>query len=132
MDNLLDYFKFNEGKAEKFPNIKKMDMDGYVVYLGRDARSNDHLTFNIANPEDYWFHVKGIPGSHVVIRVKDKLPTKEVIKAAAELAKKNSKIDKSKNTCTVVYCQRKFVKKESNMKDGEVRVDYINAHEINI
>ena len=36
-----------------------------------DAKSNDHLTFNIADVNDYWFHVKGVPGSHVVLHIKD-------------------------------------------------------------
>jgi len=120
---------FNEGKKDKFPNIKKTEIDGFIIYIGRDAKSNDHLTFNIADKEDIWMHVKGVPGSHVVIRVRENLPTMELIKKAAELAKKNSKADKEENA-TVVYCQRRFVKKEQGMNDGQVRVDYLNADEI--
>jgi hypothetical protein len=126
---ILGYKQFNESKKDKFPNIKKLDINGFVVYVGRDAKSNDHLTFNVADKEDIWMHVKGVPGSHVVIRVRENLPTKETIKLAAELAKKNSKIEKGSNA-TVVYCQRKFVKKEKGMNDGQVKVDYINADEI--
>jgi predicted ribosome quality control (RQC) complex YloA/Tae2 family protein len=120
---------FNEGKKDKFPNIKKTEIDGFIIYVGRDAKSNDHLTFNIADKEDIWMHVKGVPGSHVVIRVRENLPTLELIRKAAELAKKNSKADKEEKA-TVVYCQRRFVKKEQGMNDGQVRVDYINADEI--
>jgi predicted ribosome quality control (RQC) complex YloA/Tae2 family protein len=120
---------FNEGKKEKFPNIKKVEIDGFIIYIGRDAKSNDHLTFNISDKEDIWMHVKGVPGSHVVIRVRENLPTLELIKKAAELAKKNSKADKEEKS-TVVYCQKRFVKKEQGMNDGQVRVDYINADEI--
>lgn len=122
---------FNESKKDKFPNIQKKEIDGFVVYIGRDAKSNDHLTFNIADKEDIWFHVKGVPGSHVVIRVRENLPTLELIKKAAELAKRNSKADKEERA-TVVYCQRRFVKKEQGMNDGQVRVDYLNAEEITI
>ena len=129
MENkVLNYKLFNESK-NKFPDIKKVNIDGFIIYVGRDAKSNDHLTFNIADDTDYWFHVKGSPGSHVVIRVRENLPTNEIIKVAAELAKKNSKSSKSENV-TVVYCQRKFVKKEIGMNDGQVRVDYINSHKI--
>lgn len=132
MENkILKYNQFNEGKKDKFPNIKKVDIGGFVVYIGRDAKSNDHLTFNIADNDDYWFHVKGKPGSHVVIRIRENLPTQEVIKSVAELSKKNSKMDKA-DKATVVYCQRRFVKKERGMNDGQVKVDYINAHEITI
>jgi predicted ribosome quality control (RQC) complex YloA/Tae2 family protein len=37
-------FSFNEGK-DKFPDIRTLDIDGFIVYIGRDAKSNDHLTF---------------------------------------------------------------------------------------
>ena len=124
----MKYLKYYEGK-EKFPNIKKVDINGFIVYVGKDAKSNDHLTFNIAGDFDLWMHVKGVPGSHVVIRVRENLPTKETIKLAAELAKKNSKIEKGSNA-TVVYCQKRFVKKESGMNDGQVRVDYTNSYQI--
>jgi predicted ribosome quality control (RQC) complex YloA/Tae2 family protein len=122
---------FNEGKKDKFPNIKKVEIDGFIIYIGRDAKSNDHLTFNIADKEDIWMHVKGVPGSHVVIRVRENLPTLELIKVAADLAKRNSKADKQEKA-NVVYCQRRFVKKEQGMNDGQVRVDYLNAEEITI
>ena len=127
--NIMNFKLFNESKKDKFPNIKKVDINGFVVYIGRDAKSNDHLTFNVADKEDIWMHVKGVPGSHVVIRVRENLPTKETIKSAAEMAKKNSKCDKGTDA-TVVYCQRRFVKKESGMNDGQVKVDYTNAYEI--
>ena len=132
MRNLRTFKHFlNEGKKDKFPDIKKSEIDGFVVYLGRDAKSNDHLTFNVADEEDIWMHVKGVPGSHVVIRVRENLPTETTIKKAAELAKKNSKA-KDKEHATVVYCQRRFVKKDPGMNDGQVKVDYVNAHDINI
>jgi len=120
---------YNENKKYKFPNIKELNIDGFIVYIGKDAKSNDHLTFNIANDKDIWMHVKGKPGSHVIIRVLDKMPTPELLKFCAELAKKNSKYDKSERA-NVVYCQRKFVKKEIGMNDGEVKVDYVNSYEL--
>jgi predicted ribosome quality control (RQC) complex YloA/Tae2 family protein len=126
---MIKKFSLFEGKKDKFPNIKKVEIDGFIIYIGRDAKSNDHLTFNIADKEDIWMHVKGVPGSHVVIRVRENLPTLELIKKAAELSKRNSKADKEEKA-TVVYCQRRFVKKEQGMNDGQVRVDYLNADEI--
>jgi len=120
---------FEEGKKEKFPNLKKMEIDGYQVIIGKDALSNDHLTTVMSNPEDMWFHVKGVPGSHIIIRQGDKLITNEVKKTVAELAAKNSK---AKGDCVVVCCKAKFVKKLPDMNPGQVRVDYKNAEEINI
>jgi predicted ribosome quality control (RQC) complex YloA/Tae2 family protein len=135
----MKYLKsFNESSKNKFPNIQKKEIDGFVVYIGKDAKSNDHLTFNIADDDDIWMHTKGVPGSHIVIKTKELTSTKEItlpdieiIKKAAELAKKNSKSSKDEKVI-VVYCKRKFVKKEKSMNDGQVKVDYKNASEISI
>ena len=126
---MIKKFNLFEGKKDKFPNIKKVEAEGFFIYIGRDSKSNDHLTFNIADKEDIWMHAKGVPGSHVVIRVRENLPTDQIIRYAAELAKKNSKASKDDNV-TIVYCQRRFVKKESGMNDGQVKVDHINSYEI--
>jgi predicted ribosome quality control (RQC) complex YloA/Tae2 family protein len=128
-NKIMNYKSFNESKKEKFPNIQKLEIEGFIVYVGKDAKSNDHLTFNVADKEDIWMHVKGVPGSHVVIRVRENLPTETVIKSAAELAKKNSKSSKD-DKATVVYCQSRFVKKEPGMNDGQVKVDYTNYYQI--
>lgn len=127
----MKYLKYFESKKVKFPDIKKIELEGYTIMVGRDSKSNDFLTFNLADDEDIWLHVKGVPGSHVVIRVRESLPTPEVLKMAAELAKKNSKASKL-DSVKVVYCQRKFVKKEPGMNDGQVKVDYVNSEEITI
>lgn len=128
MNHLKNFSLYLESKKDKFPNIKKVDVDGFIVYIGRDAKSNDHLTFNVADKEDIWFHAKGVPGSHVIIRIKDNLPTPEVIKKVANIVAKNSK-SKSDKTI-VVYCKSKFVKKEPGMNPGQVKVDYTNAQEV--
>lgn len=120
---------FIESKS-KFPNIKTVDVDGYQVLIGKDSASNDHLSLNMANPDDMWFHVKGHPGSHVIVRCKDKSITPEVKKKVAELAAKNSKCGKGK--CVVVCCKSIFVTKSSEMKPGQVKVDYINSEEIDV
>lgn len=120
---------FKESKKDKFPNLKNLEIDGYQIIIGKDAQSNDYLTTIMADDEDMWFHVKGVPGSHIIIRQKDKLVTNEVKKKVAELAAKNSK---ASGDCKVVCCKAKFVKKEPNMNPGQVKVDYKNAEEINI
>jgi predicted ribosome quality control (RQC) complex YloA/Tae2 family protein len=128
--NILNYSSFLEGKKEKFPNYKKVEIDGYVIYVGKDSKSNDYITFKIAEDDEYWLHVKGIPGSHVIIKNNnDQKPDITTIKQAAQLAKNNSKASKESGV-NIVYCLRKFVTKDINMKDGQVKVDYINASEI--
>ena len=42
--------------------------DGWQVLVGRTDAENDYLSFRIARPEDWWFHVRGMPGSHVILQ----------------------------------------------------------------
>lgn len=128
---LKRFKQFNESKKHKFPNIQTLEIDGFTIHIGKDAKSNDYLTFKMAEDEDIWMHVKGLPGSHVIIKISDKLPTDSVIKSTAELAKKNSKADKE-DKIIVVYCQKKFVKKDNEMNDGEVKINSINSYKITI
>ena len=126
------FSKFNEGKKNKFPNIKKVELDDFTIIIGKDAKSNDHLTFNMAKDDDIWLHVKGVPGSHVAIICNNSsLPTLSTIKVAAEFAKENSKANGISNT-KVVYCKRKFVTKKSGLNDGQVLVDYNNSDYITL
>lgn len=121
---------FNESKKDKFPNIKTLNIDGYIVLIGRDALSNDYLTINMANPDDMWFHVKGVPGSHIVVRMIDGVTMKYDTKLkVANLAVKNSKC-KEYLEVKVVCCKAKFVKKDKDSNPGKVVVDYDNAEEI--
>jgi len=126
---VLDYSRFLESKKDKFPNIKTLTVDDFTVLVGRDAKSNDYLSLTMANEDDLWFHTKGLPGSHVIIKVKENLPTPEVISKVAKIAAKNSK---ATGTCTVVYCKAKFLSKTSDMKPGQVSVDYTNSQEIEV
>ena len=119
---------FLESKKSEKPKIKKHDIDGFVVYQGKDANSNEHITLELSNEDDIWMHAKGVPGSHILIKIKDKLPTETTIKRAAIIAAKNSKSEEE--MVKVVYCKKKYVKKEPGMNTGQVKVDYINANEI--
>ncbi len=60
---------------------------GWHVWAGRTARDNDKLSLKIARNDDWWFHLRGAPGSHVVLFVRDGTePDKGTIKAAAAIA----------------------------------------------
>ena len=138
MSKIKSFKSFLESNKDKFPNFKKFDISGFTVIVGKDAKSNDYITFQMASDDDIWMHVKGHPGSHVVIKLTEhsntketNLPTTEVLREAASLAKKNSKANKEPKV-TIVWCKRKYVKKDSGMNDGQVRVDYKNSHEIQI
>jgi predicted ribosome quality control (RQC) complex YloA/Tae2 family protein len=124
MKYIKSFFESKKGK----PNYKKHDIDGFVVYHGKDANANEHLTLEVANEDDIWMHAKGVPGSHVIIKIKDKVPTETTIQRAAMIAAANSK--SSDDMVKVVYCKKKYVTKEPGMNTGQVKVDYINANEI--
>ena len=67
--------------------------DGMIVLVGRTARDNDVLSLKLAAPRDFWFHVAGESGSHVVVRNPDKLDAlpRETKRFAAALAAGYSK-----------------------------------------
>ncbi len=67
--------------------------DGMIILVGRTSSDNDILTFKIGAPRDYWFHVSGGSGSHVVVRNPDGLDTlpRDTKKLAAGLAAGHSK-----------------------------------------
>jgi predicted ribosome quality control (RQC) complex YloA/Tae2 family protein len=124
----MRYIKyFFEAKSDK-PKVKKHDIDGFVVLQGKDASANEYLTLEVANEDDIWMHAKGVPGSHIIIKIKEKIPTETTIQRVAEIAAKNSK--STEDMVKVVYCKKKFVTKEPGMNTGQVKVDYINANEI--
>lgn len=124
MKHLRTFFESSEGR----PKIKKHEIDGFLVLQGKDANSNDYLTFEMGKDDDLWFHAKGVPGSHVLIKIKDKLPMEITIKKVAQIAAKNSK-SKEDPIC-VVYCKKKYVKKTPELNPGQVKVDYSNSYEI--
>jgi predicted ribosome quality control (RQC) complex YloA/Tae2 family protein len=60
---------------------------GWVVLAGRTSADNDVLSIKLARPNDWWFHVKGMPGSHVLLRVPaGEEPDRDAVKAAAAIA----------------------------------------------
>lgn len=95
----------------------------YTVLIGKDSKSNDILSIKIAKQNDYWFHARGLPGSHVVLRVdnpKEGVP-KNILKIAAQLAAFHSKA-KTANLAPVAYTFGKYVRKKKGMEPGKVSI----------
>ena len=90
-----------------------------VVYVGKNNRQNDFVTFSIAKPHDFWFHTKGFPGSHVILKTSLSKPTAAEIATAANLAAYFSKARNS-SSVPVDYTEKRFVKKPSGAKPGFV------------
>lgn len=92
---------------------------GSVLFVGRNNRQNDLVTFKTAQPRDLWFHTKDIPGSHVVLRSAGSPALNDDIEMAAHIAAWFSKARESANV-PVDYTERRYVKKPSGAKPGFV------------
>ena len=93
----------------------------YHLYVGKDSRNNDLLTTKFARQNDYWFHARGVSGSHAVLRVdntKESVP-KNILKAAASIAAFHSKA-KTAGLAPVSYTFKKYVIKKKGMEPGKV------------
>lgn len=115
---------------KKFPNIKKMEIDGFEVLVGKDAESNDYLTMQMRIDGDLWFHAQGFPGSHIILRCGDRIADQTTKNKVAELAAKNSK---ASGLATVVCCPIGLVKKKPGSNPGKVEVENsLNIEKIDI
>ncbi|MGD8439937.1 MAG: NFACT RNA binding domain-containing protein [Holophagae bacterium] len=106
--------------------------DGMTVLVGRSARDNDLLSLKLASPRDFWFHVSGESGSHVVVRNPDKLDVlpRETKRFAAALAAGYSKAQRGGRTA-VHMAQACDVGKRRGMAPGKVtlrRYATVHAH----
>lgn len=98
--------------------------DGYDMYVGKNNFQNDELTFKIATGNDWWFHAKGAPGSHVIVKTNgDELPDR-TFEEAARLAAYYSK-NRGAEKVEIDYIEKKHVKKPNGGKPGFV-VYYTN------
>lgn len=101
------------------PPAEFKSREGYRILVGKNNTQNDSITTRLASKGDLWFHVKGIPGSHVVVMCGGNDVSEETVLFAARLAAKNSKASTSSNV-PVDYTPIKFVKKPNGAKPGMV------------
>lgn len=98
--------------------------DGFHMYVGKNNLQNDELTFNFAVGNDWWFHTKGAPGSHVIVKTNgEELPDK-TFEEAGRLAAYYSKA-RGNEKVEIDYVEKKHVKKPKGAKPGFV-VYYTN------
>ena len=96
--------------------------DGFVVLAGKTDRDNDYLSLKTAGPNDYWFHVRGMPGSHVVLQSKSGLePPRDILKMAAAVAAYHSKA-RNGGIVPVSCTKARFVTKPRGAKPGTVQI----------
>lgn len=105
-------------QAKSAPTVIKLSEDT-TLYIGKNNKQNDYVTFSVGGSSDLWFHTKNIPGSHVILKTNLPQPQTEDIQTAANLAAYFSKARGGSNV-PVDYTLRKFVKKPSGAKPGFV------------
>ena len=84
------YLKADTGKKRvktaKLPPMRFVSTDGYPIYVGRNNRQNEELTFRSARKDDLWLHASKVHGSHVIIACAGVTPPDDTITQAAQLA----------------------------------------------
>jgi predicted ribosome quality control (RQC) complex YloA/Tae2 family protein len=100
---------------------RTLDVEGFTVLVGKSDEDNDVLTFEVAEPDDFWLHVAGHSGSHVVVRNPDRLaaPPAPVLARAAELAAYYSK-GRDAGKVEVHWCRARDVSKPISFPAGKV------------
>ena len=117
------YVKADSGKrkmkAGKLPPMRFESTDGYPIYVGRNNRQNDELTFKSARKDDIWLHASKVHGSHVIIACAGVTPPDDTVTQAAQLAAYYSESTGGQNIAVDVT-PVKQVKKLPGAKPGMV------------
>ena len=95
---------------------------GWQVLVGRTEAANDRLSLAVARPADMWFHIRGMPGSHVVLRVPaGEAPDRATQELAAAIAAYHSKARRA-GTVPVSCTEARHVSKPKGAKPGTVAI----------
>ena len=101
-----------------------MDDNGFHIYVGKNNYQNEELTFKFATGNDWWFHAKKMPGSHVIVKNKGGEMPDRVFEEAGKLAGYYSS-GRDSDKLEIDYLQKKNVKKPAGSAPGFV-VYYTN------
>lgn len=120
--------KGGQGKGKqrtaKSKPLHFVSSDGYDIYVGKNNFQNEELTFKFAVGNDWWFHAKGMAGSHVILKSNGEEPPNRAFEEAASLAAYFSK-GRGAEKVEIDYTLKKNVKKPNGGKPGFV-VYYTN------
>jgi len=101
-----------------------LSSDGYHMYVGKNNYQNEELTFKFAAGNDWWFHAKGTPGSHVIVKSNGEELPDRTFEEAASLAAYYSGV-REQGKVEIDYAEKKHIKKPNGGKPGFV-VYYTN------
>jgi len=112
-----------KGKIVNKP-LHYLSSDGFHMYVGKNNVQNDWLTFEFAAGNDWWFHSKGMPGSHVIVKTNGEELPDRVFEEAGKLAAHYSR-GRGNEKVEVDYVEKKHIKKPKGANPGFV-VYYTN------
>ena len=113
---------FSGGKRQKKAVSRPfhyLSSDGFHIYVGQNNYQNEDLTFKLASGNDWWFHAKGIPGSHVIVKTEGKELPDRVFEEAGALAAYYSR-GRGQDKVEIDYIQKKNLKKVPGAAPGFV------------
>ncbi len=115
------HFTGKKGKKVRITSkpFHYISSDGFHMYVGKNNYQNEELTFKFATGNDWWFHAKGIPGSHVIVKSEGKELPDQTFEEAGRLAAYYSK-GREGEKVEIDYIQKKHVKKTPGGKPGFV------------
>jgi predicted ribosome quality control (RQC) complex YloA/Tae2 family protein len=116
------YVRARQRKARKTASAQPLSLtspDGLPILVGRNSRQNDEVTFRRANSDDWWFHARGVPGAHVMVRSEGQPLPPDTIRRAAELAGFFSRL-RDETAILVDYTQRRHVRRIPGAAPGLV------------
>ena len=109
-------------KRAKGPRSRPLSLtspDGLSILVGRNSRQNDEVTFQRAKGDDWWFHARGVPGAHVIVRAQGQPIPPDTIRCAAELAAYYSRL-RGEADVAVDYTRRRQVRRIRGAAPGLV------------
>ncbi|MBQ7896972.1 MAG: NFACT family protein [Clostridia bacterium] len=108
----------NADKKKKVKPLRAVSPSGLEIYIGKNNLQNDYITMKLGEKNDWWFHVKNAPGSHVLMRVVGEEPPAEDFTFAAGLAAMHSSVEGE--NVAVDYTLIRHIKKPPQAKPGFV------------
>ena len=128
-EELMEYGFIKKNRSAKKEKSKSKPFhyrssDGYDIFVGKNNYQNDELSFKVATGNDWWFHAKGMPGSHVIVKSNNEELPDRVFEEAGRLAGFYSK-GRDNEKIEIDYLQKKNLKKPSGAAPGFV-VYYTN------
>jgi predicted ribosome quality control (RQC) complex YloA/Tae2 family protein len=111
--------KARSPRADRRAPLSLVAHDGSTILVGRNSRQNDQVTFRQAKAEDWWFHARGVPGAHVIVRSQGEPLSPGTVQQAAGLAAYFSRLGDEPDV-PVDYTQRRHVRRIPGAAPGLV------------